>query len=149
MKVILLKDVKGQGKVGSVVNVSDGYARNFLFPREMAKPADAASLNAIKNRKSAQKHKKAQEEEAARELAKSLSGAIVEVKVKAGEQGRLFGSVSNAEIAKAISEQMGTVIDRRKIAIKSPIKSIGLHTVTAKVYAGISTEIKVNIIAES
>lgn len=149
MKVILLEDVKGQGIKGDVVNVSVGYARNYLFPRKLAKEADAASLNAIKNRTSAQKHKKAQEEIAARELAKSLSGAIVEVKVKAGEQGRLFGSVSNSEVAKAISEQMGTTIDRRKITIKTPIKAIGLHTVTAKIYAGISTEIKVNIIAES
>lgn len=149
MKVILLKDVRGQGKEGDVVNISDGYARNFLFPRKLAKAADAASLNAIRNRASAQKHKKAEEETVARELAKSLRGAIVEVKVHAGEQGRLFGSVSNMEVAKAISEQMGTVIDRRKIIIKTPIKSIGLYTVTAKIYAGISTEIKVNIIADS
>ena len=145
MKVILLKDVKGSGKKDQIIEVSDGYARNFLFPRKMAVEATASAVNAIENAKSAASHKKAKEMQAAEEQAESLKGKVIKVSAKAGEGGRLYGSITNQEIAEALKVQHGVEIDRRKIELPEPIRSAGTVEVTVKLTAGVSTQMKVEV----
>ncbi|MGI6707177.1 MAG: 50S ribosomal protein L9 [Clostridia bacterium] len=148
MKVILQQDVKGSGKKGDVVNVSDGYARNFLFPRGLAIEATKANLKNLKNRKEAEAHRKAQELEDAKKLADKMKGLSVEITAKAGENGKLFGSITNKEIAEALNKQHKIKIDRKKIVLDEPIKSLGELTVEVKVYPEISSELKVVIKGE-
>ena len=125
MKVLLEQDVKGTGKQGQIVEVSDGYARNFLLPRKLATPADAASINAANIKKSAAQHKKFQEGVQARELAKQLSAITVKISAKVGENGKLFGSITAKEISAALEAQHKIVIDRKKIELSDPIKALG------------------------
>ncbi len=143
MKVILNKDVKGSGKAGEVINVSDGYARNFLFPKGLAKEATAANMNAYKNKKSAEKHHQQVEEQAARELASGIREMSVTVIAKTGEGGRLFGSISSQQIADALNKEHGLKIDKKKINLKEHIKELGEYTVQVKLYAGIASPLKV------
>ena len=145
MKVILLSDVKGQGKKGEIVNVSDGYARNFLFPRNLAQEANAQNLNSAQVRQDAAAHKKAVEKKNAEELAAQLADRGVTIQAKCGSTGRLFGAITNAEIAEALSAQTGLDIDKKKVVLQNPIKEVGTYTVTLKLYAGVQTNIRLTV----
>lgn len=146
MKVILNADVKGKGKKGEIVNVSDGYARNFLFPKNLAKEATAQNLNAAKVAQDAAKHKKLVEKAEAVALAEKLSGKTVQLKAKCGEGNRLFGAVTAAEVAEALKESMGIEVDKKKIALSGGIKELGTYDVAVKVYAEVSATIKVEVV---
>ena len=146
MKFILNADVKGKGKKGDIVNVSDGYARNFLFPKNLAKEATAQNLNAAKVAQDAAKHKKLVEKAEALALAEKLSGKTVQLKAKCGEGNRLFGAVTAAEVAEALKESMGIEVDKKKIALSGGIKELGTYDVAVKVYAEVSATIKVEVV---
>ena len=146
MKVILNADVKGKGKKGEIVNVSDGYARNFLFPKNLAKEATAQNLNAAKVAQDAAKHKKLVEKAEALALAEKLSGKTVQLKAKFGEGNRLFGAVTAAEVAEALRQSMGIEVDKKKIALSGGIKELGTYDVAVKVYAEVSATIKVDVV---
>ena len=146
MKVILLEDVKKLGKKGDLVDVSDGYARNFLFPRNLAKEATEGSLKQLKQEKDALAKKKQKELEQAKELAKVLSNTTVTLKVKAGEQGKLFGSVTSKDISEALKKQYNIEVDRRKIELQEPIKSLGSYKVDVKLAPGVDAKLSVKIV---
>ncbi len=145
MKVILQQDVKGQGKKGDIVNVSDGYARNFLLPRGQAIEANKKNLARLKEQKAVEQKRKQQEQEEFSELAKRLSGKAVTIKAKAGDQDKLFGSVTSKEIAEQLKEQFNIEIDKKKINLPEPIKHLGTFTVEVKLYPGISAQLQVNV----
>jgi len=145
MKVILKEDVKGLGKKEQLVDVSDGYARNFLIPRNIAVPATATNMNIMQTRNAADKAKKDRELTGAKELAEKLGALTVEVKTKAGENGRLFGSVTNMDIADSLKKNHKLDVDKKKIVISEPIKSIGTTEVEVKLHPGVSAKLKVNI----
>jgi len=147
MKVILNADVKGTGKKGEIVNVSDGYARNFLFPKKLATEATAANITAQETKLKAQEHKKKQEEEEARNLAAKIKQMEVKVAIRVGEGGKVYGSVNTQQIADALKVQHKLDMDKKKIVIKDTIKELGAHTVQLKLYANISAELKVNVVA--
>ena len=142
MKVILKADVKGQGKKGELVNVSDGYARNFLLPRNLAIPADAQAMNDLKNKEDAARFHKDMEKKEAQAAADTLNGKSVKVIAKAGQGGRLFGSVTTKEVAEAIKGQYGVEVDRRKITM-SDIKAHGTFEGEIKFLTGISAKIQI------
>ena len=145
MKVILLEDVKSLGKKGEVVNVSDGYARNFIFKKNLGLETNGKNLNDLKLQKQ-NEEKVAQEHlEAAQELAKKLEAAKVELKIKTGEGGRTFGSVSSKEIAIAVKEQLGYDLDKKKIQIKEAIRTPGMHLVPVKLHQKVTAELKVHV----
>lgn len=145
MKVILLEDVKSLGKKGEVVNVSDGYAINFIFKKNLGLEANGKNLNDLKLQKQ-NEEKVAQEHlEAAQELAKKLEAAKVELKIKTGEGGRTFGSVSSKEIAIAVKEQLGYDLDKKKIQIKEAIRTPGMHLVPVKLHQKVTAELKVHV----
>lgn len=148
MKVLLEQDVKGTGKQGQIVEVSDGYARNFLLPRKLASPADAASINAANIRKSAAQHKRFQAGVQARDHAKSLDGAKVKIKARVGENGKLFGAVTSKEIAAALEEQHGVSVDKKKINLAEPIRTVGAQEVTARLFEGVDARFTVEVIGE-
>ena len=145
MKVLLTSDVKGKGKSGDVINVSDGYARNFLIPQGLAEAADSNNINAAKVRLEAQTHRKEQQRQNARALAGEMSGLTVKVYAKAGE-GRLFGSVGAAEIAAALKSQYDIEVDKKKIRLEEPIKSLGVTEVTAHMYEQTDARFKVEVL---
>ena len=145
MKVILKADIRGTGKSGELVNVSDGYARNFLLPRGLAREADAAALSDLHNKQEAARHHQEMERIAAQEAAKKLAGAIVRVTAKAGSAGRLFGSVTSKEIAAALNAQFGVDIDKRKIVLDSDIKNFGTYPIEIKLYPGITAKLSVAV----
>ncbi|NLM61825.1 MAG: 50S ribosomal protein L9 [Clostridiales bacterium] len=132
MKVILLQDVKGQGKKGDIVDVSDGYARNFLIPRKLATEATSEALNAARQRKKAEALAEQRERERLAEIAESLKSKVIRVKAKAGANGKLFGSVTSKEISEELKNQHGIDIDKRKIVLEEPIKQYGSYQLTAK-----------------
>ena len=142
MKVVLLADVKGQGKKGQLVNVSDGYARNFLFPKKLAVEADNSAMNELKNREEAAAHHKKEEIAAAKATAEKLEGKSVKIIAKAGASGRLFGSVTSKEIAAELKKSLGVEIDRKKMSV-ADIKNFGEYTAEIKLYQGISAKITV------
>ena len=145
MKVILLEDVKSLGKKGEIVNVNDGYARNFILPKKLGLEATGKNLNDLKLHKQ-NEEKVAQEVlDAAKELAKKIEAGKVEVTIKTGEGGRTFGSVSSKEIAIAVKEQMGYDIDKKKIKMKYAIKSLGTYIVPVKLHAKVTAELKVHV----
>ena len=145
MKVVLLADVKGSGKKGELVNVSDGYARNFLFPRKLAKEADAQAMNELKNAEEAKAYKIKTETEAAKKAAELLEGKTVKMTAKAGQGGRLFGSITAKEIAEAIKSQFKLEIDKRKISVDGDIKAFGSYSCEIKLYAGITAKLFVMV----
>ncbi|MGN1201625.1 MAG: 50S ribosomal protein L9 [Candidatus Caccovivens sp.] len=147
MKVVLLKDVKGTGKKGEIKEVSDGYAKNFLLKNGSARLADNSAINENKIQKDAQKYHKQQEILAAKELAKKIEGKNVPLKIKCGENGKTFGSITSKEIADGLA-QIGITLDKKKIELKEPIKTVGLYHVTAKVYPEISTNFTVQVEAQ-
>ncbi len=142
MKVILTGDVKGQGKKGELVNVSDGYARNFLFPKNLAVEANTAAMSELKNRESAAAHHKQEEIDAAKALANKLEGQKVVIHAKAGSQGKLFGAVTSKEIAAEISKAYNVSIDKKKLNV-ADIKNFGEYTAEIRLYVGISAKITV------
>ncbi len=144
MKVVLTADVKGQGKKNDIVNVSDGYARNYLIKNGLAVEATANMVNSIGIAKAADEHRKAVERAEAQELAKRISGMTVTVKIKVGETGKLFGSLNTQAVSDAL-EKEGIDIDKKKIVLPDVIKSVGVYDVTVKPYAEISTKIKVKV----
>ena len=148
MKVLLEQDVKGTGKQGQIVEVSDGYARNFLLPRKLATPADAASINAANIKKSAAQHKKFQEGVQARELAKQLGSVSVKITAKVGENGKLFGSITAKEVAAALEAHHSIVIDRKKIELSEPIKALGTVSVKAHLYENTDATFTVEVVAQ-
>ncbi len=148
MKVIFIQDVKGQGKKGEEKNIADGYARNFLLPKGLAVEANKANLNNLKGQKESQAYKKEQEIKAAEEIKAKLEGITVKLSAKAGENGKLFGSITAKDIADALKAQHGIDIDKRKIVLGSDIKTTGDLTVDAKLYPQIVGKIKVSITAQ-
>ena len=147
MKVILTKDVKAQGKTGDIVDVSDGYARNYLFPNGLAKPATATALNSIKLANEAEVRRRKIEHDEAVELCKKLAGMSVTVKIKTGANGKLFGALNTAAISDALKAQ-GIDLDKKKIVLADPIKSLGTYTVAIKPFAEVSGKLKVNVVGE-
>ena len=145
MKVILLEDVKSLGKKGQIVNVNDGYARNFILPKKLGLEATSKNLNDLKLQKQNQ-DKLAQEAlDAAKELAKKIEASKVEVKIKTGEGGRTFGSVSSKEVAVAAKEQLGLDLDKKKFQMKEAIKSLGTYNVPVKLHPKVTAELKVHV----
>lgn len=149
MKVILREDLKGKGEAGDVINVADGYARNYLIPRGIAVEATAGALKAINEHKDAILKKKDREGDDARALADRINGMEVSVSAKVGESGRLFGSVTAMDVAEAISKEARADIDKRKIDVTEAIKSVGAHTVTLRLHPGVTAEVTVNVIEET
>lgn len=147
MKVILLQDVKGQGKKGEVVDVNEGYARNFLVKKGLAEIATASKLNDISQKKSAADFHKAEEIKATKALAEELKDKAFTVKIKAGQGGKVFGSVTGANISEAM-QTAGYTVDKKKIVLLQPIKNVGEYDVDLKLMEGISTKIKVTVIGE-
>ena len=145
MKVILLQDIKGTGKKEQIVEVSDGYGRNYLLPRKLAKEATAEALNSLERAKGADKHREEVRRQQAEVLSRELKGKVIQLEVRGGENGKLFGSITNDQIASALKEQHGLDIDKRKLEQEEPIKSAGQSFVTLKLYSGISTRMIVNV----
>ncbi|MBR6414330.1 MAG: 50S ribosomal protein L9 [Oscillospiraceae bacterium] len=145
MKVILLQDVRGQGKKGELVTVSDGYARNFLFPRKLAQEATADNVNTMRMNDKAKREKEQKAREEAAELSVKLRELTLTVWAKGGGAGRLFGSVTSQEIADALKEQEKIELDKRKIVIDEPIKTVGLYTVKVKLGFEINAPLKVEV----
>lgn len=143
MKVLLEQDVKGTGKKGEVVEVSDGYGRNFLLPRKLATPADASAINAAAISKSAAAHRKFEAGVAARDLAKKLDGQTVTVSAKVGENGKLFGTITGKEVAAALKEQKQLDIDKKKIALSDPIRALGEYNAKISLYENTVAIVKV------
>ena len=145
MKVILLNDVKGSGKKGEIVNVADGYARNFLLPKKLAQLATNQALNELDNAKKAVQHKKDEELNKAKEQFKILNGKSVKVIAKSGEKGRLFGSITSKEVADEINRVYNVLIDKKKVSIGNDIKSLGTYECNIKLYNGVNAKIFVNV----
>ena len=143
MKVILTKDVKAQGKKGDIVNVSDGYARNFLFPKGLAIEATSDALNDIKNKEAAKSHKIETERAEAQELANKLAGITVAIEISSGADSKLYGSVTAKEIAEKLESDHGIAIDKRKIVLDKPIKAYGSYTLDVKLYSEVTAKLNV------
>ena len=143
MKVILLADVKGQGKKNDVIEVSDGYAKNFLIPRKLAKVADAQSLNDVKVKEAARVYRIETEKKEAQALAEKLKGILVKIPASSGADGRLYGSVTSKDIVERLQADHGIVIDKRKLSLSDPIKAYGKYEVDVKLYTEVSGKINV------
>ena len=143
MKVVLLKDVKGSGKKGELINVSDGYARNYLLPRDLAKEANAQVMNELKSAEDAKNYKIKKETEAARAAAKKIDGKTIKMFAKAGQGGKLFGSITSKEISDELKRLYKVEVDKRKIILDGDIKAFGTYTCEVKLYNGVSAKIYV------
>lgn len=146
MEIVLLQDVKSLGKKGQVVKVNDGYARNYILPKKLGVEANAKNLNDLKLQKANDAKVAAEQLAAARELAAKLQEASVTVSIKAGEGGRTFGSVSTKEIGKAISDQLKLDIDKKKLVLEEPIKSLGTHEVPVKLHKDVTAILRVKVV---
>lgn len=144
MKVILLQDVKSVGKKGDVVNASDGYARNFLFPKKLAQEANDVNMHILNKKNEADRKKKLAETEAAQKIANDLKDKEVVIYAKAGDGGKLFGAITSKDISQEMETQLNISVDKKKIVMNT-IKSIGTYTVEVKLYPEISTKIKISI----
>ena len=145
MKVILLQDIKGTGKKDQIVETSDGYARNYLLPRKLAKEATAEALNSLERAKGADRHREEVRRQQAETQARELKGKVIQLEVRGGENGKLFGSVTTDQIAAALKAQHGLDIDKRKLELEEPIKTAGQFFVNVKLVAGIGTRMIVNV----
>lgn len=148
MKVIFLQDVKGSGKKGEVKNVSDGYARNFLLGKGLAVEATAKNMNLLDGQKASAQHKKDVEKQTAEEIAAAINGKTVKALAKAGNGGKLFGSVTAGNIADLIEKQFGKKIDKKKVSLKSDIKNFGTYEVEIKLYTGVIAKVTVDVTEE-
>ena len=146
-KIILLQDVKGQGKKGEVIDVNEGYARNFLIKKGLAEVATASKLNDISQKKAAADFHKAEEVKATKAMASELKGKTFTVKIKAGQNGKVFGSVTGADISEALQAE-GYTVDKRKVILTQPIKTLGSYDIELKLLEGVSAKITVNVEAE-
>ena len=145
MKVILLKDVKGSGKAGDTLNVADGYARNFLLAKGLAVEANAKNLNELAGKKASAQHKLEVEKADNEKIAAAIGGKNVVIKAKAGQGGKLFGSVTSGNVADAVKEQLGQTVDKKKINLSSEIKSFGDYTAVIKMTQGVTCQITVKV----
>lgn len=145
MKVILKQDVPGSGKKGELVNVSDGYGRNYLLPKGLAVEANAQAMNEFKAKQAAKEHHAAVEKQTAQELAARLNGKMVKLTAKAGANGKLFGSITAKEISEEIKKQFDADIDKRKISLDAEIKAFGSYTAQVKLHPGIAAQLRVEV----
>lgn len=148
MKVILLQDVKSLGKKGEIVNVNDGYARNFILPKKLGLEANNQNMNDLRLQKQKEEKIALENLEAAKNLAKELESGKIELAIKVGEGGKTFGSVSSKEIAGAVKEQMGVEVDKKKIQLKETIKTLGTHPVPIKLHPEVTAQLKVVVSEE-
>ncbi len=148
MKVVLKKDVKGTGKAGEAVNVSDGYARNFLLAKGLAIEATATAMNDLNNKAAAQKHREEVELENAKQIAKTLDGKGITLTAKGGTAGRLFGSITAKEVTQELNRQFGTSLDKKKVTLESDIKAFGTYQVDIKLHQKVSVSCKVNVVEQ-
>ena len=148
MKVILKQDIKGVGKKDQVINAADGYARNFLFPKNLAVPADTGNMNNLKAKNESNAFRKDEERKAAIELAAKLEKIVLKIKAKVGDNGKLFGSLTSKEISESLKSEYKMDVDKKKINLKEPIKQIGTTTVQIKLFEGIVANLKVAIEAK-
>jgi large subunit ribosomal protein L9 len=147
MKVIFIKDVKGQGKKGDIKDISEGYATNFLIPRGLARVATDGNMKTLENQNAAEQKRKQQEKEEAQVLGKKLEEMTVQLKAKAGEGGRLFGAITSKQIADALSQQ-GIKIDKRKIELDEPIRTLGVTQMAVKLHPDVKATLKVQVTEE-
>ncbi|MBQ8448805.1 MAG: 50S ribosomal protein L9 [Clostridia bacterium] len=145
MKVVLLTDVKSQGKKGQVINVSDGYANNFLFPKKLAVPADNQVLTEMKGKEDAKRHSIELEKKAAQDIAEKLKNVTVNIKVQGGADGRTYGAVTVKDVAEALEKQHKIKVDRRKITLDFPIRAFGVYILEVKLYTDIIGKITVSV----
>ena len=145
MKIILKQDVKTIGKKDEIHEVSDGYARNFLFPRGLAAPADAGALNQARTKSEAKAHHEAEARAAAQELAAKIQGQTVTTKIKGGASGKLYGKVTGKEVAEMRTQRTGTEIDKKKVELPSAMKEFGSYDATVRLYAGVAATFKVKV----
>ncbi len=145
MQVVLLEDVKSLGKKGQVVKVNDGYARNFILPKKLGVEATPQNLNQLKQQKAYEAKVAAEQLAEAQALGAELAKTSVKLAVKVGEGGRLFGAISSKEIAQAAKEQCGLEVDKKKIVLPEPIKTLGVHTVPVKLHRDVTAELKVEV----
>ena len=148
MKVILLSDIKGVGKKDQVVNVSDGYVRNFLFPKNMAVEANNDNMSKLKAKQDSNAFKKQQEKEEAQKVAEKLSSVVLKIPVKAGGNGKIFGGVSTKEISELIEKNYKIKVDKKKIELKETIKELGSRTINIKLYEGVIAKLKIDVVAQ-
>lgn len=148
MKVILLDNIKGVGKKDEVINASDGYARNYLLPKKLAVEANAENMSKLNNKKEANSYKKDLEKQAAEEIAKKLKGILLKIKVKAGENGKIFGGVTAKEISDNLKSQYQIEVDKKKIELKEQIKTLGSFSVTIRLYEGVTGTLKMEVLAQ-
>ena len=147
MKVILKADIKGVGKKDQVINASDGYARNYLFPKNLAVEANNENMGKLKSKNDAKQYKKDQEKEEAYNIAKKIKEITLKIEVKAGDNGKIFGGVSSKEIAENLEKQYHIKVDKKKINLKETIKVLGTQIVEIKLYEGVNGKLKVNVIS--
>ena len=148
MKVILLQDVRGSGKKDQIIEVSDGFGRNYLLPRKLAREATPEAMNAVEKAQSAQKHRDDVKRQEAEAKARELKGKVIQLSVKGGAGGKLYGKVTNEAIAQALKNQYGMEIDKRKFEPEEPIKSAGQVLCTVRLSAGVSTRMVINVTVE-
>ncbi|KAA9005154.1 50S ribosomal protein L9 [Paenibacillus spiritus] len=148
MKVIFLKDVKGQGKKGQVKEVSEGYATNFLLPRGMARPATEGNVKTLENQAAAEQRRKENEKEEAKQLAEKLNELTLNLKAKAGEGGRLFGAITSKQIAEQLASSHGIALDKRKIELGDPIRHLGGFQINVKLHTEVKAVLKVQVTEE-
>ena len=146
MKVILLEDVKGKGKKDQVLDVSDGYARNYLFAKKLAIEADAKALNELKNREAARQHKYDVEKSAAEELAKQLEAITLVLYHEAGKDNKLYGAITTKEIVQQLKQDYGIEVDKKKLSMDAPIKAFGTYKIKAKLFADVAATITVQVV---
>lgn len=147
MKVILKEDIKGVGKKDQIINANDGYARNYLFPKNLAVPADKGNLTNLQSKKTSEEHRKELEKEAAKETAKKIEGILLKLPVKSGENGKVFGSITAKEIAENLEKQYKITVDKKKVNLQEPIKNLGTFNIEIKLYDGVIAKLKVNVIS--
>ena len=145
MKVVLLKDIKNVGKRDEILTVSDGYARNFLFPQKLAAEATPGALKEIQRKRAAQDAREAEQLAEAKQKAENLKGKVIALEVKCGEKGRLYGSVTAAEVAEALEKQHGVKVDKRKIDIGEPVRETGIREISVWLYSGVTTPMKLDV----
>ena len=148
MKVILLENIKGVGKKDEVINASDGYARNYLLPKNLAVEANSENMSKLKSKNESKEYKKSVEKEEAEKIANKLKGILLKMPVKTGENGKIFGSITAKEIADSLSKQYNIQVDKKKIDLKEPIKTLGGFSVNIKLYEGVVGKLKVEMVSK-
>ena len=148
MKVILCADIKNVGKKDQVINARDGYARNFLFPKKLAVPADKENMSKLQAKQDSKQYKRDLELEEAKKIASKLGEITLKIKTKSGENGKIFGSITSKEIVQNLEEQFKIVVDKKKVNLKEPIKALGTTNVELKLFEGVNAKLKVMVVSE-